>query len=128
MTEGSDEGGRRGGRSAYIHPKPLLLCPAVPDPHHAHPSHGAGVELLSALLLSMAFSLVVGVVAGSRTWSDVTCSSGSAAILRTVAPCGNGSSVAAGSGSRSSVGSGLGSEQRGDGGLGSGSGCALDRG
>ncbi len=68
-------------------------------------------------------SLVAGIVAGSRTWSDVTCSIGSAAIISSVTPCGDGSSV--------TVGSGLGSAQRGDGGLAVlwiGAGCSPDTG
>ncbi len=86
-----------------------------------------GAELLSALTLSVAFSLKAGVVAGSRTLTDVICSSGSVAILSSVALCGDGSSVAAGSGSPSVVGSGMCSVQRGDGGLATGSGVALAR-
>ncbi len=77
------------------------------------------------LSLSAAFSLEAGVVAGSRTWTEVTSSSGSAAIRGAVAPCGDGSSV--GSGSPSAVGSGMRSAQRGDGRLGTGSGVALAR-
>ncbi len=69
------------------------------------------------LSLSAAFSLEAGVVAGSRTWTEVTSSSGSAAIRGAVAPCGDGSSV----------GSGMRSAQRGDGRLGTGSGVALAR-
>ncbi len=63
-----------------------------------------GAELLSALSLSAAFSLVAGSVAGSHT----ACSSGYAAIRCSVAPCSDGSSVAAGDGSPSAVGSGSG--------------------
>ncbi len=51
-----------------------------------------------------AFSLEAGIVAGSRTWTDVTSSSGSAAIHGSVAPCGDGSLVAPGSDSPSAVG------------------------
>ncbi len=65
--------------------------------------------------------------AGSHTLTDVISSSGSAAILSSVAPCGDGSSVAAGSGAPSAVGSGMRSAQRGDGGLGTGSGVELAR-
>ncbi len=72
------------------------------------------------LLVSMAYSLVAGIVAGSCIWSDVISSSGSLAIFSTVAPCGDGSSVEADLGSPSLVGSGIGSTQRSDGGLGSG--------
>ncbi len=61
-----------------------------------------------------------GSVVGSRTLTDVIGGSGSAAILSTVAPCGDGSSVAAGSGSLLAVGLGMLSAQRGDGGLGTG--------
>ncbi len=86
-----------------------------------------GAELLSTLSLSAAFSLVAGSVASSRTLTDVISGSGSAAILSTVAPCGDGSSVAAGSGSPSTVGSGMRSVQQGDGGLGTGSGVDLAR-
>ncbi len=80
-------------------------------------------ELHSALTLSAAFSHVAGSVAGSRTLTDVI----SGSFLRTVAPCADGSSVAAGSGSPSVVGSGMRSAQRGDGGLGTGSGVDLAR-
>ncbi len=76
-------------------------------------------ELHSALTPSTAGSLKVGVVAGSRTLTDVICSS--------VTPCGDGLSVAAGSGSPSAVGSGMRSAQRGDDGLGTGSGVDLAR-
>ncbi len=84
-----------------------------------------GAELLSALTPSVALSLKAGAVTGSRTLTDVICSSGSAAIVNSVAPCGDGSSVVAGSGSPSAVGSGMRAAQRGDGGLGTGSGVAL---
>ncbi len=86
-----------------------------------------GAELLSTLSLSAVFSLMAGIVAGSHTLPDIISGSGSAAILSTVAPCGDGSSDAAGSGSLSAVGSGMCSAQRGDGGLGTGSGVALAR-
>ncbi len=86
-----------------------------------------GAELLSVLTPSVAFSLKAGVVAGSRTLTDVISSSGSAAIRGSVAPCGDGLSVAADSGSPSAVGSGMRSSQRGDGGLGTGSGVELAR-
>ncbi len=86
-----------------------------------------GAELLSALSLSAAFLHMAGSVAGSRTLTDVISGSGSAAILSTVALCGDGSSVAVGSGSSSAVGSGMRSTQRGDGGLGTGSGVDLAR-
>ncbi len=69
------------------------------------------------LSLSAKFSHVADTVAGSRTLTDVS-GSGSASILSTVAPSGDGSSVVAGSGSTSAVGSGMRSAQRGDGGLG----------
>ncbi len=84
-------------------------------------------ELHSALIPSTAVSLKAGIVAGSRTLTDVICSSGSAAIVRSVTPCDDGSSVAAGSGSPSAVCSGMRSTQRGDGGLGTGSGEDLAR-
>ncbi len=89
------------------------------NPHSilSSPSAAAqGAELLSELTLSAVFSLVAGVVAGSHTLTDVISGSGSMAILSTVAPCGDGSSVAAGSGSPSAVGSGMRSTQRGGGG------------
>ncbi len=127
VTEGSDKGGRRGGRSAY---KYIRYPSAFHSPRSINSSPSAKVqwvELLSAISLAMAFSLMAGVVAGSRTRSDVTRSSGSAAILSSVAPRCDGSSVAAGSGSPSSVGSGFCSAQLGDGGLGSGSGVELPR-
>ncbi len=76
-----------------------------------------GAELFSTLSLSATFSHVADTVAGSRTLTDVS-GSGSASILSTVAPSGNGSSVVVGSGSTSAVGSGMRSVQRGDGGLG----------
>ncbi len=76
-----------------------------------------GAELFSTLSLSATFSHVADTVAGSRTLTDVS-GSGSASILSTVAPSGDGSSVVAGSGSTSAVGSGMRSAQRGDGGLG----------
>ncbi len=76
-----------------------------------------GAELFSTLSLSATFSHVADTVAGSRTLTDVS-GSGSASILSTVAPSGDGSSVVAGSGSPSAVGSGMHSAQRGDGGLG----------
>ncbi len=74
---------------------------------------------------SVAFSLEAGVVAGSSTLTDVISSSGSAAIRGSVAPCGDGSSVAVGSGSLSAVASDMCSAQRGDGGLGTGSGVCV---
>ncbi len=76
-----------------------------------------GAELFSTLSLSATFSHVADTVAGSRTLTDVS-GSGSASILSTVAPSGDGSSVVAGSGSPSAVGLGMCSAQRGDGGLG----------
>ncbi len=76
-----------------------------------------GAELFSTLSLSATFSHVADTVAGSRTLTDVS-GSGSASILSTVAPSGDGSSVVAGSGSPSAVGSGMRSAQQGDGGLG----------
>ncbi len=108
VTEGSDEGGRRGGRSAY---KSKRSPSAFHSPRSINSSPSAMVqwaELLSALSLSMALSLVAGMVAGSRTWSDVTRSSGFAAILSSVAPRCDGSLVAAGTMSPSSVGWALG--------------------
>ncbi len=53
-----------------------------------------GAELLSALTPSAAFSLMAGVVAGSHTLTDIISSSSSPAILSSVAPYGDGSSVA----------------------------------
>ncbi len=92
---------------------------------HSSPSAAVqGAELLSTLTPSAAFSLVAGVVAGSHTLTDVISSSGSAAILSSVAPCGDGSSVVVGSSSLSAVGSGMRSVLWGDGGLGTGSGVA----
>ncbi len=123
VAEGSDEGGRRGGRS-------MRSPSAFHSPRSLNSSLSAkaqGVELLSALSLSAAISFVAGVVAGSRTWSDGKHSSRSAAIHSSIAPCGDGSSVAVGSGSLSSVGSGMRSAQRWDGGLDSGSGVVLVR-
>ncbi len=76
-------------------------------------------ELPSTLSLSITLSPVARSVAGSRIWSDVL-GSGSGAILSTVAPLGDGSSVEAVSGSCST--------QQGDGGLGSGSSRIPDRG
>ncbi len=67
-------------------------------------------------------------VAGSCIWSDVKSGSSSGAILSTVAPLGDGSSVAAGSGSPSVVGSGCCSAQQGGDGLGSGLTCIMDQG
>lgn len=64
-----------------------------------------GGGILSALTQSAAFSLVVGSVADSRTWTDIM-ASGSAAILSFDALSGNGSSFTAGSGSPSTVGLG----------------------
>ncbi len=87
-----------------------------------------GAELLSALTLSVAFSLVAGVVAGSRTWSDDPWGSGSVAILSSVALLSDGLSVVTCSGSPLAVSSGSHSAQRGDGGLGTGSGVALHKG
>ncbi len=75
-----------------------------------------GAELFSTLSLSATLSHVADTVAGSLTLTDVS-GSGSASILSTVAPSGDGSSVVAGSGSTSAVGSGMRSAQRGDGGL-----------
>ncbi len=118
VTEGSKQCGRRGGKSAST----SIASPSKsssPRSKFSSPSAMVqGAELLSTLSLSMAFSLVAGIVAGSCTWSDVI--SGSTAILSTIALCGDCSSVAAGSG--------LSSASWGDGGLCSGSGCALDRG
>ncbi len=101
-------------------------CPAVPAVYSAHPQM-QGAELISMLSLSAAFSHVAGSVAGSRTLIDVIIGSGAAAILSTVTPCGDGSSVTAGSDSPSAVGSGMRSAQRGDGGLCTGSGVDLAR-
>ncbi len=86
-----------------------------------------GAELLFALSLSTAFSLVTGIVGSSRTWSDYSWGSGSVPILSSATLLGDGSSVETDSGSPSAVGSGVHSAQRGDGGLGTGSGCVLDR-
>ncbi len=85
-----------------------------------------GAELHSALTPSTAGSLVVGIVAGSRTWSDVLGST-SGAILCSVTRLCAGSRIAAGNGSPSSVGSGWCSVPQGDGGLGFGSGVDLAR-
>ncbi len=79
-----------------------------------------------AELHSTACFLVMGTVAGSRTWSDGLGST-SGAIFRSVARLCAGSLIAEGNGSTSSVGSGWCSAPRGDGGLGSGSGVDLAR-
>ncbi len=101
-------------------------CLAVPDLLTAHPQPRAGAELHSALTPSTACSLVMGTVAGSRTWSDGLGST-SGTIIRSVARLSAGSQITAGNGSPSSVGSGWCSLPRGDGGLGSGSGVDLAR-
>ncbi len=90
-------------------------------------SHGAGSGAPLRALTVPGTLPRGGVVASSRTWTDVTSSSGSVAIRGSVAPCGDSSSVAAGSGSPSAVGSGIRSAWRGDGGLGTGSGVELAR-
>ncbi len=127
LTEGSDEGGWRGGRAAY---KSLNPPSELHSPRSKISSPSAvvqWVELLSAILLSTACSLVAGIVASSCT-SGVTSNIGYAAILSSDAPYGDGLAIAAGSVSPTSVSSGLDTAQQGVGGLGSGSDCALDRG
>ncbi len=130
LSRGASSGGRFRGAGTWalrgLNSGSGALSPLLwHNPHAILRSPSAavqGVKLLSALTPSAAFSLKVGVVAGSRTLTDVISSSGSAAILSSVALCGDGSLVAAVSGSPSAVGSGMRSAQRGDGGLGTGSG------
>ncbi len=126
-----DDGERRGGSSISRAASQSIRSRAMSSsPRCINSSPSAAVqvaELHSALIPSTAVSLKEGIVAGSRTLTDVICSSGSAAIVRSVTPCDDGSSVAAGSGSPSAVCSGMRSTQRGDGGLGTGSGEDLAR-
>ncbi len=126
-----DDGERRGGSSISraasqsIRSRSMSISPRCIN---SSPSAAVQVaELHSTITPSTAGSLKAGVVAGSRTLTDVICSSGSVVILSSVTPCGDGSSVAVGSGSLSAVDSGMRSTQRGDGGLGTGSGVDLAR-
>lgn len=78
VIEGSDKGGRRMGLSTYISASQSIMSPLkFSSPRYTINSSSAMVqcaELISIFLVS-------GVVACSRTWSDVTCSSSSTAIL-----------------------------------------------
>ncbi len=125
-----DDGERRGGISYSSSVSQSIKSPSMsssPRCRISSPSATVqGAELHSALTPSTAGSLVVGIVTGSRTWSDVLGST-SGAILCSVARLCAGSQIAAGNGSPSSVGSGWCSVPLGDGGLGSGSGVDLAR-
>ncbi len=98
-TSGGD-GERRGGSSISRSVSQSIRSPSMsssPSCIISSPSAMMqGAELLSALSLSAAFFHVAGSVASSRTLTDVISGCGSAAILSTVAPCGDGSSVSGG--------------------------------
>ncbi|KAK2888889.1 hypothetical protein Q8A67_014264 [Cirrhinus molitorella] len=113
------------GAGRHINPQTVLQSSTVSDSLSAMVQWA---ELLSAIMLSVTCFLEVGIVVSSRTWSDITNSIGSVAILSSVAPYSDGSLEAAGWASPSSVGLGLVSAQHEDGGLGSRSGCAPERG
>ncbi len=125
-----DDGERRGGSSISRAASQSIRSRSMsssPRSINSSPSAAVqGAELHSALTLSTACSLVMGTVAGSRTWSDGLGST-SRMIIRSVARISAGSQTAAGSGSPSSVGLGWCSLLRGDCGLGSGSGVDLAR-
>ncbi len=104
-----DEGERRGGSSISSSALQSIKSPSMSSrPRCTISSPSAtvqGAELHSALTPSTAGFLVVGIVAGSHTWSDGLGST-SVAIIRSVARLRAGSQIAAGNGSPSSVGSG----------------------
>ncbi len=108
-TDQRDDGERRGGTSISRSVSRSIRSPtksSSPRCKISSPSATVqGAELNSALTPSTAGSLVVGTVAGSRTWSDVLGST-SGAILCSVARLCDGSLIAAVNGSPSSVGSG----------------------
>ncbi len=83
-----DDGERRGGISYSSSVSQSIKSPSMSSSHRCRISSPSatvqGAELHSALTPSTAASLVVGIVAGSRTWSDVLGST-SEAILCSVA-------------------------------------------
>lgn len=91
---------KRGQVGPQVYKVPMKYPPSLRQSQFSTSSPSAvlqWVELLSAITLASTYSLMVGDVASSYTWSAGLRSSGSVAIL---------GSVKAGSGSPSSVGSG----------------------